>query len=486
MKKNQMSYICYFMLILYIKSIQSVENCSLTPKDINFMWKPQSNNFETYQVIELDSATTGAKCLDGTNYKFYYTPGSGSGIKKFMFFWVGGAFCGIDGYDTLESCYIRSKTEVGSSKTWGDNNTLIMINNDLGYFSSNQSVNPLFFNWNKIMINYCDGSNHQGYSEEPYQFKGNNIWFRGYNNTFSTFEYIRINYGLFDASEIIVSGASAGGQVTYIWSSYLQDYFPEKIKFMAIADAGLFLDVYNNISHCNLYRYLNQKIANLTNSNQLDLFRKCEYQSEIWKCLLPEYILSSIDIPMFIINSQIDIQAMLTQFGMPCVNTPNNCTINEKAQIEAFRITFLNHINSLINSKKNWGFWLRTCFNHVFLDTEAWYSETYNVYSAQMDNWYSLRYAMSYWYNNGDLRETDQSTFMDTLDWERNPYCQKQKNVDEIENIEETVDLEDSLDNFFYILMYFGFGLLIYGFFVSKIMELCSIPKPEGLLKELL
>lgn len=145
-------------------------------------------------------------------------------------------------------------TPLGSSSTYGENGSIVFLNESLGYFSGNQTENPLFWNWNRVLMKYCDGANHQGFLENPLEFNGRKIWFRGYNNTMAVFEYMRKKFGLFEAKEIVISGGSAGGQATYIWSPFLRDYFPENIKLMAIPDAGLFLDVYNSDSQCNLYR----------------------------------------------------------------------------------------------------------------------------------------------------------------------------------------------------------------------------------------
>lgn len=454
-----------FFIILQSQNI-AIENCTLTidTSTPSFDSLPPTSP-ENFQVIELDPST-GSKCLDGSNYKFLFSRGSDSGFDKFMFNFIGGAFCGVEGYDTLESCYYRSMNVLGSSNTWGSNGSIVDVKQRLGYFSSNQNENPLFWNWNRIMINYCDGSNHQGYVEEPYIFNGVQLWFRGYNNTMSTLEYMRDNYDLFNATEIIISGGSAGGQATYIWSSYLQDYFPDNIKFMAIPDAGLFLDVYNNDTNCNLFRYLNWKIANLTNSAQLDLFRKCQYQDEIWKCLLPEYILQDINIPVFIINSQDDSEAMRTQYGVKCVVNPEECTSNEKAQIEQFRQKFLQIINFTQTTKENWGFWLRTCFDHVYQSTNAWYSEEYDVYSITLERWYNLQFALKFWYNGGNLRETVDSAFIDEMNWEDNPYCDAEEKESFIEE-QET----DMIYEIYGALVFMGLGLIGYWLLLSKLSE---------------
>ena len=384
---------------------------------------------ETYQIIELDPST-GAKCLDGSNFKFSFTKGSGSGLNKFFFNWIGGAFCGIDGFDTLESCYYRSQTWLGSSDFLPPNNTFYSLNFSQGYFSNMPEYNPDFYNWNKISISYCDGSNHQGHLDEPLDYNGTKLWFRGYDNTISVFEYMRQNYNLFEASEVIVSGGSAGGQATYIWSHFLSTYFPSSVKLMGIPDAGMFLDVYNYQTDCHLFRYLNNKIANLTGSRNLPLFKPCQYfgTDDVWKCMVAEYIVEDIQIPMFLVNSQDDFEAMRTQYGVPCiVDDPYSCTEENKTRIAAFRSKFLDITLALKDKKPNWGFWLRTCFEHVYQGSWAWYGQTKNVFNRDLGVSKSLKDALHEWYNDGNIRDYSISHYIDVDDWEHNPNCHYNK-----------------------------------------------------------
>ncbi len=56
----------------------------------------------------------GARCLDGSQYAFYYK--NGTFKDKFFIFFRGGAWCGNSDFSlTLADCYQRSKTDVGSS-----------------------------------------------------------------------------------------------------------------------------------------------------------------------------------------------------------------------------------------------------------------------------------------------------------------------------------------------------------------------------------
>lgn len=375
---------------------------------------------ENFTVFELDESTD-AKCLDGSNYKFYFIKGQGSGADKFMINWEGGAFCGVDGLEFKESCLQRSKMFLGSSRMWGENQTIRVEKRAYGYFSSIQEYNPDFWNWNKILIKYCDGSNHQGYVKDPIVVNETNIWFRGYNNTKAALEFAREHLGLFDASEIILSGGSAGGQAVYIWSNYLRSYFPKKIKLLGISDAGLFIDVYNGIAKCRLFRFLNQMVALNTNSKQLDLYRGCPFKnSQIWKCMMAEYLLMEINFPMFVVNSQNDIEALRTQAGVPCAASPQNCSTSEISSIEAFRKKILKLAHFMKITKPTWGSWLRSCFEHVMAGGWGWYGETKNVPNDLSGKSFSLRDALKYWYEHGH-----KAWFSDSLDWSQNPTCVK-------------------------------------------------------------
>ncbi len=405
--------------------IYNIQNCTITAPEENIFLPNQilpMAPVEIFTIIELNSST-GARCLDGTNVKFNYSAGWGSGKLKFFFTMQGGGFCGENGYEFLESCLQRSSTYLGSSKDLGDNGTQINLNTTLGYFSNNQDDNPKFFNWNKIGMNYCDGSNFQGYVEDAVNVNGTDLWFRGYNNSFAIFEYARKNYGLFEAEEIILSGASAGAHAIYTWAAYLQDYFPKNIKIAVLADGGFFLDVYNTYAGCNLLRFYIKKMANATKSKETDLFRRCKYRNTTkdWKCLLPEYIIDSIELPLFIANSQNDYEALRTHYGIKCiVYGADSCNSFEKKLINEYRIQFLNTIFIIKEKHPKWGFWSRSCLDHVYQRTWAWYSDEMNAFSAEMNDNRNFRDVFNGWYEALEKEPRDSFTYIDLVSWENN------------------------------------------------------------------
>lgn len=423
--------ILFFLLVfLSFSFVFSSENCSVQyhpPVLLNSQVSCKRN--ETYTVIETDPDATGAKCLDGSIYKFLFHEGEGTDSKKFLFYFQGGGFCGFEGDEILESCYARTFTYHGSSNYLGGNGSIYSVNRTEGFVSIDKEINPTFAGWNLIYLIYCDGSQNQGYLEQPVMYNESvPLWFRGFNNTFSVFEYARKNLRLFDAEEVMISGGSSGGAAAIVWASYLQDYFPTNIKLMGVSDGGMFLDVYNSASECHLFRYFFQKLADLINASSSELYGKCKYRGslDVWKCMLPQYMYKNVEIPFFIANSQHDIIQLVNFNGIYCLDYgggPLFCNETEQKLITKFRQT---HLKVLLKMKKNqpfWGFWLRTCFEHTYHPTWGWYGSTMNVFNAELGISMSFREALDYWYYNLNKPADNYCSFIDIVDWKHNPYC---------------------------------------------------------------
>jgi hypothetical protein len=94
--------------------------------------------------------TGGAKCLDGSPGALYFRPGSGSGAKSWLIHHEGGGWC-----ESYSDCAARAKTPLGSSKSYAAGMYLPDPRHSVtagGYFSTNETENPLMFNWN---VAYC-------------------------------------------------------------------------------------------------------------------------------------------------------------------------------------------------------------------------------------------------------------------------------------------------------------------------------------------
>ena len=90
-------------------------------------------------------------CLDGSPPGYYMRRGTGSGARKYILHLEGGAWC-----PTLENCLERSKTYLGSSKSWPETLDL------RGIFTDEATVNTDLYNWNAVFLAYCDGGSFAG------------------------------------------------------------------------------------------------------------------------------------------------------------------------------------------------------------------------------------------------------------------------------------------------------------------------------------
>ncbi|CAN6982004.1 unnamed protein product [Brassica oleracea var. botrytis] len=96
----------------------------------------------------------GAFCLDGSLPGFHFDKGSGSGSKSWLIHLQGGGWC-----NTIASCSARAMTSFGSSNYFEDEVEFP------GVLSNDPSQNPDFFNWNRVVIRYCDGASFSGHPD---------------------------------------------------------------------------------------------------------------------------------------------------------------------------------------------------------------------------------------------------------------------------------------------------------------------------------
>jgi O-palmitoleoyl-L-serine hydrolase len=92
------------------------------------------------------------------------------------------------------------------------------------------------------MVPYCDGALHQGHAEEPIRYKDATLYFRGAKITRSLFDQLNVQFGLFNSTKVVLTGASAGGLATFIWSNYLKTKLKNPGYLYSIPDTGVFLN----------------------------------------------------------------------------------------------------------------------------------------------------------------------------------------------------------------------------------------------------
>ena len=179
--------------------------------------------------------STGARCLDGSPGAYYVRKGVGDGANKWYIHHQGGGWC-----ETYEDCHNRSFTGLGTST--GYPKSMSLIN---GYMDPTPAVNPMMYNWNIAYVQYCDGGSYSGNNDTTATVQGRQLFFRGKRIREAVYDSLSKIHGLGEATDVVISGCSAGGLAAYLhvdlWCDALKRDAPG-VKCVGMPDSGFFLD----------------------------------------------------------------------------------------------------------------------------------------------------------------------------------------------------------------------------------------------------
>uniref|UniRef100_A0A6B2L7E7 Pectin acetylesterase n=1 Tax=Arcella intermedia TaxID=1963864 RepID=A0A6B2L7E7_9EUKA len=324
-----------------------------------------------------DSSSLGALCLDGSPYGVYVSKGL---ADKWVIHIQGGGWC----YDEAD-CLGRSKTILGSSKTWPTILPNNFIDDTSGIFSADPNINPDFYNWTRIWLPYCDGASFSGYVGDPVIVNGESLYFRGKIVLKESFNYLLVSEGLGKAKEVIITGTSAGGLATYFHIDELASQLPNA-RVVGLPDAGYFMDipdVKGNYWIRSLYQNV-LKMQNMTGS--LDQGCITKYPSSNWECFFPAIYYQFIKTPLFIINTPYDtwqLGNILAPNGdgidwNDCINGKQPCTSEQVAAFQKFHQDVLDSwagagvIPPVLPSQN--GLFAPSCFIHALTVSEYYWT----------------------------------------------------------------------------------------------------------------
>ena len=248
-----MTRLCWLVLLLLAVSAPSAA-------------QPNAPNLAT-SVLLHDPAEDGARCLDGTPPRIWVQKSQSSNPAnrtKWAWHFQGGGWC-----ESEESCTERAfaptKCMLGSSREacFNANSCNVMKYKPVmdffdlpavngarwggGLLNNSAATNPLSHDWNKVLMMYCDGGSYSGNNATPTmvfdQWNANStrpIWYRGARNLNFALQTLQKNWGMGDATEILISGDSAGGLASYWHADRFAHVFPR--AFVAtVPDSGFFI-----------------------------------------------------------------------------------------------------------------------------------------------------------------------------------------------------------------------------------------------------
>ena len=295
-----------------------------------------------------------ARCMDGTPPGYYLRKGWASGESKWIIHLHGGAWC----YD-LHSCSKRRGTILGSTKNSAKENINSFFH---GILSKNPNVNPHFFNWNVVVLSYCDGGLFSGNRKKFLIGKGKNFYFQGRKILKLLIEDLH-KKSLQNATDVILSGTSAGGLAVVLQGDYIRHFLPKNAHVRGLCDAGIFLD---RSSSLGLF-LARQQFKALYSLHKPILNRECLAsfsKKDKFLCLFPEYALKYLKLPIFLVNSLYDHWQLSELEGIQCVYDEFKCDTRQHDLILNFR----NHMYSVLTKikafKNDTGIFANSCLVH--------------------------------------------------------------------------------------------------------------------------
>jgi len=346
-----------------------------------------------YELVLVNtSAFPLALTLDGTPGGFWWLPGAAS--TKYVIHLQGGGWC-----TSLDDCFARSQTTLGSSRFWMDANCSAASSQapcgydggTHGYFSVNVSESPLFAEANHVYIAYGDGASFAGSVSAPVpvpgQPAGTLVHFKGSFILQAVFATLLSSaYGMSGATEVLIGGTSAGGLATYLHCDRLAATLTAAAaaagnappRITAMPDAGFFID-YPSFAGPYVYTPLYQAVAAMQNvTGAINDACVAAYSavnaSETWRCFMAQYNLPFVQTPLFVINSLADAwqASNIMQIGCnPSSDAKAACSPTQLAYLTGFSTEMLNRMLPRLSPAS--AAWLPECFVHPLAETDKYW-----------------------------------------------------------------------------------------------------------------
>ncbi|KAL0289471.1 UNVERIFIED_CONTAM: Pectin acetylesterase 11 [Sesamum calycinum] len=214
-------------------------------------------------IITPESAISkGAVCLDGSPPAYYFRNGSGDGVDNWLIYMEVSSPMAVVGVSRTRAVLREQKIYTGTSTLKPKR----MYFTDI--LSEDQTINPDFYNWNRVFVAYCDSSSYLGDVESntyPNR-RGSRIFDsvmedllakgmkNAKNNTYPTrrgakiFDVVMedmLAKGMKNAKNAILSGGSAGAWGAIVHCDGFRKLIPKASRVKCISDSGFFVHAKN-------------------------------------------------------------------------------------------------------------------------------------------------------------------------------------------------------------------------------------------------
>ncbi|CAI7811108.1 unnamed protein product [Closterium sp. NIES-54] len=125
--------------------------------------------------------------------------------------------------------------------------------------------------------------------------------------------------GLKTASQVLLSGVSAGGEAVVTLCDQLPALVPSAKTTKCLMDSGFFLDSLD-VNKQSAFRRRIKQVAELHDFIGNPRCSRATNETKKWRCFFPEYSLPFVRSPFFILNSLFDVKALTLGNELPASN----------------------------------------------------------------------------------------------------------------------------------------------------------------------
>ncbi|CAI7833042.1 unnamed protein product, partial [Closterium sp. NIES-53] len=248
-----------------------------------------------------------ARCLDGSPPGYYMRAAPGEGVTSWHIHFPGGGWCA-----TKRQCGWRARRLLGGTTRWPPTNNASWAQGRFGgILSSNEGTNPFFAGWHLAMPVYCDGGGYAGAAGRVAVGEGRFVYMDGSRIVSAIMDDLLAKRAIVRATEVLVSGTSAGGLAVMRLCDSLAALLP-RASVKCLLDGSFFPDAPDRTGRMH-FQSLAQQVSAL---HQFSPRSRCDQVTpapERWRCFFPQYALPLASSPFFIVNPAFDRVALLIE-----------------------------------------------------------------------------------------------------------------------------------------------------------------------------
>jgi hypothetical protein len=291
-----------------------------------------------------------ARSLDGSPYELWYAPAtSAANSTKWVIDIQGGAWC-----QSVDACAARAYGNGDGTNCYLGSSNASCFNSDAercadkapalpfsclpacngarwcgGLFVNDSATNPLSHDWHQVLLPYHDGQSFTGGAEAPtlttYRGATVPLWFRGHANFRAALDYLVRHAALGAATEVGLTGNSAGGLATFFHADELAALLPAA-RVWAAPDSGFFYA--DDAAYPSWAANLRAMVAMANATGGLDASCVAAV-ADAATCAFPEVVAAHVTTPLFVMQGRYD-PALSIANGVP-QSAATAATINSNA-----------------------------------------------------------------------------------------------------------------------------------------------------------